>query len=95
MEQYIPYSLICDLLSRNLETYLQVQKCHVSCYRLLQQQQIKLEVINLASNYTTLKFSSFDEMFVHLKLQTCFILPGLISAIRSFQKMLRKISQIP
>ena len=23
MEQYIPYSLICDLFSRNLETYLQ------------------------------------------------------------------------
>ena len=22
MEQYIPYSLICDLFSRNLETYL-------------------------------------------------------------------------
>ena len=24
MEQYIPYSLICDLFSRNLETYLQI-----------------------------------------------------------------------
>ena len=32
MEQYIPYSLICDLFSRNLETYLhsyirKVTKC--------------------------------------------------------------------
>ena len=26
MEQYIPYSLLCDLFSRNLETYLQIDK---------------------------------------------------------------------
>ena len=31
-------------------------------------------------------FSSFDEMLIHLKLQTFFVLPGLISAIRSFRK---------
>ena len=31
-------------------------------------------------------FSSFDKMLVHLKLQTRFVLPGLISLIRSFQK---------
>ena len=27
-------------------------------------------------------FSSFDKMLVHLEFQTCFVLPGLISAIR-------------
>ena len=31
-------------------------------------------------------FSSFDTMLLHLKLQTYFVLPGLISAIRSLQK---------
>ena len=31
-------------------------------------------------------FSSFDIMLLHLKLQTCFFLPGLISTIRSLQK---------
>ena len=33
-------------------------------------------------------FSSFDKILVHLKLQTCFVLPGLFSAIRSLKKML-------
>jgi len=34
MEQHIPYSLICDLFSRNLETYLNVvvEKC--SCWKI-------------------------------------------------------------
>ena len=32
-------------------------------------------------------FSSFDKILVHLKLQTCFVLPGLISTIQSFQKI--------
>ena len=32
-------------------------------------------------------FSSFDKMLAHLKLLACFVLPGLISAIRSFQKI--------
>ena len=31
----------------------------------------------------TRDFSSFDIMLLHLKLQTCFVLPGLISAINS------------
>ena len=35
-------------------------------------------------------YSSFDIMLVHLKLQTCFVLPGLTSAIRSFQKFHKK-----
>ena len=30
MEQYIPYWLICDLFSRNLETYLHVDIVYVS-----------------------------------------------------------------
>ena len=30
-------------------------------------------------------FSSFDIMLLHLKFQTCFVLPGLINAIRNFQ----------
>ena len=30
-------------------------------------------------------FSSFNIMLLQLKLQTCFVLPGLISTIRSFQ----------
>ena len=31
-------------------------------------------------------FSIFDIMLLHLKLQTCFVLPGLISTILNFQK---------
>ena len=31
-------------------------------------------------------FSSFDIILLHLQLQTCFVLPGLLSTIRSFQK---------
>ena len=30
-------------------------------------------------------FSSFDTMLLYLKLQTCFVLPGVISAIRSLK----------
>ena len=36
-------------------------------------------------------FSSFDKILIHLKLQTCFVLPGLFSAIQSFQKMFIEI----
>ena len=32
-------------------------------------------------------FSNSDIMLLHLKLQTCFVLPGFFSAIRSFQKI--------
>ena len=32
--------------------------------------------------------SSFDKILVHFKLQTCFVLPGLFSAIRSFKKII-------
>ena len=35
----------------------------------------------------TRDFHSFDELLVHLKLHTCFVLPGLFSAIRSFKKI--------
>ena len=38
-------------------------------------------------------FSSFDEMLVHLKLQTWFALPGLISAIRSLKKIPLKLNE--
>ena len=38
-------------------------------------------------------FSSFDKMLVHHKLQTCFVLPGLFSAIRSFQKIPLKLNE--
>ena len=38
-------------------------------------------------------FSSFDKMLVHLKLQTCFVLPGLISAIRSLKKNPLKLNE--
>ena len=30
MEQYIPCSLVCDLFSRNLETYLHFVRCATS-----------------------------------------------------------------
>ena len=39
-------------------------------------------------------FSSFDKILVHLKLLTCFVLPGLFSAIRSFQKMPLKLNEL-
>ena len=32
-------------------------------------------------SWVLIDFSSFDKILVHLKLQTCFVLPGLISAI--------------
>ena len=32
MEQYIPYLLVCDLFSRNLATYLQIQICIFNLY---------------------------------------------------------------
>ena len=38
-------------------------------------------------------FSSFDKMLLHLKLQTCFVLPGLINAIRSFKKNTYKLNE--
>ena len=38
-------------------------------------------------------FSSFDKILVHLKLQTCFVRPGLISAIWSFQKTPLKLNE--
>ena len=38
-------------------------------------------------------FSSFDKIFVHLKLQTCFVVPRLLSAIRSFRKMSLKLNE--
>ena len=38
-------------------------------------------------------FSSFDKILVHLKLLTCFVLPGLISAIQSFQNIPLKLNE--
>ena len=38
-------------------------------------------------------FYNFGKMLVHLKLQTCFVLPGLSSAIGSFQKIPLKLNE--
>ena len=38
-------------------------------------------------------FYSFDKMLVHLKFQTCLVLPGLINEIRSFQKIPLKLNE--
>ena len=44
-------------------------------------------IVYIYTQYIYLRdFSIFDTMLLHLKLQTCFVLPGLICAIRSFQK---------
>ena len=46
------------------------------------------EVSEDSKNFGLLRdFSSSDKMLVHLKLQICFVLPGLISAIRSLKKI--------
>ena len=40
----------------------------------------------LRNNMKRFFFSSFDKILVHLKLQTCFVVSRLFSAIRSFKK---------
>ena len=56
--------------------------------------KLPLHIVHVWSLVLRDYFSSFDKILVHLKLQTCFVLPGLFSAIRSFQKMFIKIEWI-
>ena len=50
--------------------------------------QLQLEAYKTTEVLNRLReFSSFDKMLVHLRLQTCFVLPGLISAIQSLKKI--------
>ena len=43
--------------------------------------------------FDTFFFPSLDKILVHLKLQTCFVVPRLFSAIRSFKRQNRSAIQ--
>ena len=56
----------------------------------------KLKISNYITKLIMIDFSSFDKILIHLKLQTCFVLPGLFSAnIINFEILVQRIQIMP